>query len=874
VGQVLRGTDCGARPHERGIGVRYLGTQVQAGLPRYHHGVRLGDRQLTLRDTAPKLGGEQFGRHDDEGTSALQGPPQRVEQLTGERALHHLERFVRHATRMERSGHQEAGAATRLLCSRRAECCRADTTAGPQLFGDLLSQGGVRVNDRHGRSLHLGNGRQEAEHGGGVEAEVTAAFVGIAQPAQVQSLERTGQPGIAVRFQVDTRAGADGDQALLFQPPVRGGGGLAVDSFGVGHIADARQSFSRSPVAQKDACDDPVPELIDDDGAWLLATHAGLPIRASKGMLEKSDHRCARLVPIKPFYMTISAFIGLLLASAPLPAQDSAAALYSAARSAEARYERMARWLAPGTYRGSSDRCGEVVGRFCLTFDTLSKPPTAPERREVSEARARALTALRSFAAHAPGDLRAAGPLVRLLVEARQPEEAVSVAASFASQGSDPQWGDWLHGYALHAAGRDSAAAARFRRALERATAQERERITSIEWLLSSSEWKRVRSLPDSARAAYVERFWRVADPMWQTAVNATWVAHVARHVETRLLERMPTVQGMMSWGDDLAELTVRYGRPIARERNLYNAQQGLSSGLSMIEHFDTTALAYAPEALLQDGLPGVPPGARWPLRAPDARSGHSPPALRRTYPLEHQLTRIPRGENMLVRLDARVPADSGGAAGAHTLLAARSWRGDSLASASGALGAESGEFTLEIAVPRDTLLVAAEVFDPASRTLQRLRQGLEPLPRGDVELSDILLTRPLPDSSDSEERAPALTSLLLTPSRNVGVRVEMAGVQAGEQVAVEVSFVRADAPSLLARAIGWAGRRLGVTGDVSPPRVRWNSIAGEPAVLQVNLASPERPGSYFVEVLVRSPRGEAATRRLVRVVSAAEAGS
>jgi len=537
--------------------------------------------------------------------------------------------------------------------------------------------------------------------------------------------------------------------------------------------------------------------------------------------------------------------------------------LRRAARAAEVGYERTARWLAPGTYGARAGRCDETVGRFCLTFDTLSKPPRGPERPEVGAARERAIAALQALLRAAPGDLKAAGALVRMLVEGRRQDEAVEAAFAFAAASQAPLWGDWLSGYALHAAGRDSLAERHFRTALARVPEREREDITSIEWLLSAAERKRVKALPAAARAAYHDRFWRLADPMWLTAANEVWVEHVARHVEARLLSQVPLVLGMLRWGRDLDELTVRYGAPIARQRD-YG-----SEGFSFIEHFDTAALAYVPQSLVGDALAALPPGEPWPLKAPSARSSHAPPAIRQAVPLSHQLTRIPDGDAMRVRLDAEVLPD--GSATAEAVLVAWPWRGGNEIRRSMLVSGDSAAVRLELRVPRDSMVYSAEIFEPARRQLQLARYLLEPLATAPVQLSDILLTRPQPDSAS--DAAPALTSLLITGDTSLGVRVIVAGVEPGEAMDVEVSFARADQPSLLGRALGWTGRRLGLAGDASPPRVRWRTAAAEDRAVQINLRTPGRPGLYYVQLGVRAAAGAASTRRLVRVVSASGAG-
>src|SRR5690606_24560623 len=134
---------------------------------------------------------------------------------------------------------------------------------------------------------------------------------------------------------------------------------------------------------------------------------------------------------------------------------------------------------------------------------------------------------------------------------------------------------------------------------------------------------------------------------------------HIFRHVYGRILERAPVVHGMVRWGDDLQQLTVRYGAPYSRSRT----RGTIMREGSLIDHFDPEQLAYLPEDLLTRGPPPPPlPGETWPLENPRSRSGHAPVGVRKLIPLDHQLTVFPHGDAWLVRVDAAMPLDSAAA--------------------------------------------------------------------------------------------------------------------------------------------------------------------------------------------------------------------
>ena len=214
----------------------------------------------------------------------------------------------------------------------------------------------------------------------------------------------------------------------------------------------------------------------------------------------------------------------------------------------------------------------------------------------------------------------------------------------------------------------------------------------------------------------------------------------------------------------------------------------------------------------------------------------------------------------MRVRLDVRL------AAGEEAALLAWPWTGGEETRAALESG-DSSLVTLELRVPRDSLIFSAEVFHPGSRELHFARYVLAPLVRAPLELSDILLTEVLPEA-DSTGAAPALAGLLVPADSLVGIRVEVTGAGAADPLQVELSFAPAESPSLLARAAGWAGRQLGLAGGTAPPRVRWQTTGAASRVLHVNLGTPRRAGQYFVQVSVAGPAGHATARRLVRAVS------
>ncbi|HEX9105667.1 MAG TPA: hypothetical protein VF832_00530, partial [Longimicrobiales bacterium] len=322
-----------------------------------------------------------------------------------------------------------------------------------------------------------------------------------------------------------------------------------------------------------------------------------------------------------------SAVPGVAPATVSARAQDSIRVLVRRGRRAEAHYEMIARVRAPLTFGwASSDPCDEIVGRFCLRFDPNERGERPrPQPREAIKAREEAIEALERAARVAPADPFTARGLVRLLVEARRDSAALVAARRFA--GAAPgAWGELLLGFALHEAGDDTAAVAHFQAGLSALPQKEQKRL-NVEALVSAEEKGVLRKLDPPARERYEAALWKLADPLYLTPGNEVLGEHLARYVWTRMMAELPTVIGMTTWGDDLDQLTFRYGVPTSRERI---PAQGIQQRDGMLEHFDPASLAFLPESLLTVGVRGTPPpGEPWTLDDPRAHAGYPPGAAR-----------------------------------------------------------------------------------------------------------------------------------------------------------------------------------------------------------------------------------------------------
>ena len=523
-----------------------------------------------------------------------------------------------------------------------------------------------------------------------------------------------------------------------------------------------------------------------------------------------------------------SALIPLLLAVAQQSAPVDTTALRNQAQAEARRYEAALRRDAPFGAGGSPGYCDEQVGRFCLWYDHGRQRNLPPEPKPIRAARARAIEAHAAALAALPTDSLLAASLVRYLIEHDSTSGAVSAAQAFSTATEGRPWGRLLLGLALHLDRNTPAAEEQFRQALPMLDKRDRRWIDDLRHFLSTRERKAWEKLDPEGKDIYAGRLWRLADPLYMTPGNESWTEHVARLVWSKVLASAPSVWGATSWGDDLTELTMRYGVPKARLREWGTAwREG-----GIIESYDPDQQAYIPDELIVEGLSGPPlPGAPWPLDTIRSRSGYSPPTLREMQPLEHQLSFLPRGDSVLVRLDASFPLDSAARAAPRQLRLAI-FAADSMGRVFArntitvpATG-DTASGSVELVVPPGIHLFSLEAIEPETRLARRARYLADTGPaRAAPTLSDILVTTPFPPGFTPTTLDEAITFArhsLILPLPRTGVYFEIGNLtpdSAGSaRYRIEISMDDPRNPGLLTRAF----RRIGLARESAPQLTSW----------------------------------------------------
>jgi hypothetical protein len=521
----------------------------------------------------------------------------------------------------------------------------------------------------------------------------------------------------------------------------------------------------------------------------------------------------------------------LVLAAAKGAAADQfqdSTKLYRAGRSAEAQYERAARRLAPlGTARAGSGSCDEIVGRFCIYYDAgRDTLPTEP--LEIGRARDRAIEALRAAFAANNARQATAFALIRLLLEGSRPQEALEIAESFRRASSDVATGHMLLGLTRHASADIPGAERAFVEWLSVLDSSRAREVTDVSVLLSSRERHRYQRLSGAQLREYHERFWRYADALYLTRGNETYTEHLSRYAAIQLLEAAPVVMGSTSWGDDMAELTVRYGTIKARTRGWTRGLGLGASDLSITEHWDPEQVIYAAPALDSALNVRARPGGGWPLDTVRTISGHAPSTLRRMLPIEHLAAVFPGDSGERLRVDAVLPLDARARpdpSGRAVLFALDSTL-QVLAAAPGFIRVERDSMFVwsEVKLPAGARFYSMEVFEQNSRLAGRARF---PIPRGpdnSLMLSDLLMAEPfatgrLPRTQTDAWLKPLPTALVPAGGsvgiyaeaivdgerpRNLRIRLRILGAKRREaRIAISwIDEVRTEGPTPIAATI------------------------------------------------------------------------
>ncbi|MEP6620555.1 MAG: hypothetical protein ABJE47_14610 [bacterium] len=513
------------------------------------------------------------------------------------------------------------------------------------------------------------------------------------------------------------------------------------------------------------------------------------------------------------------------------------------AQGEQASFERSRRALLPYG-QSSGGRCDVRLGRFCWWYDD-AMPKFPPEAELITRRRAELLTALDQLGARYPGDDWFAGMRVHYRIDGRDLAGADSLVHSCHATA---WWCSALTGYVAHARSEHQRADSAFAAAIQAMPVDSACTWRSIAPLLKDDDRDLYEHLPCNGRGDVERRYWLFSRPMLTNAANDWQNEFYVRRVLARLAERSATPQGL-SWGDDAAELLLRYGWPVAWSR--IQTIDPMADP-SIIGHDPSPSFAFAPSAPMADSSNALSEEA-WDLLDVRAEARYAPRLVRRMAGVSAQVARFRRGDSTLVVAAFAAADDS-----LHTAiasLAAATSDGKTFASTPDTIRAGHAQ----VMMAGSPVLAGVEVTDTTTKLLARMRYAYAAgVDSARLVLSDLLLYRA------GSEQAATLDSALaraipgdtVARGRPIGLFWESYGVASeGETVDLMVTVERIDHSWFRSTR-----QRLGITAEDTPIRMKWTD-ARPPAnratarAISLDLANLDK-GRYRVTLTMTPAAG------------------
>ena len=162
-----------------------------------------------------------------------------------------------------------------------------------------------------------------------------------------------------------------------------------------------------------------------------------------------------------------------------------------------------------------------------------------------------------------------------------------------------------------------------------------------------------------SDKAAAEERLWLLSDPLYLVDGNDRMTEQYARAVIVRMRREAVNPYGV-EWGDDIEELTLRYGAEKAWERRRSMPNGTLQDTRSIVgRHHPKSQEFLPPDEALAD--PAQVAAGDWTLEQRRPWTGYAPPYAPDLNALETQVARFRRGDSLLVA-GAFAPEEEGAA--------------------------------------------------------------------------------------------------------------------------------------------------------------------------------------------------------------------
>lgn len=458
---------------------------------------------------------------------------------------------------------------------------------------------------------------------------------------------------------------------------------------------------------------------------------------------------------------------------------------------------------------GSGGRCDVRLGRFCWWYDS-SMPHFPPEAENIGHRRTELLAALDQLGSRHTGDDWLAGMRVHYRIDGRNLAGADSVVRGCRASG---WWCSALVGYVAHSRAEEQRADSAFSVALDSMPPDSACAWRNIAPLLKDDDRDRYEHLSCDGRRDLERRYWLFSRPLLTSAANDWRNEFYVRRVLARLSEHAASPQAL-SWGDDAAELLLRYGWPIAWSQIKTNDPM---ASPSIIGHDPSPSFAFAPSAPLADSTTSMDDDA-WDLLDLHAEARYAPRQVRRTARVAAQVARFRRGDSTLV-VAAFAASDDSLRTPAAAFAAATS---DGTPVAKAADAAQVG--FARITMLGEPILAGVEISDSTTGTLARMRYAYAARSdSGRRALSDLLFYRPAAEQAAELDSAlaRAIPGDTVARERPLGLFWETyAAASDTGAVDVQVTVERIDHGFFRS-----AKQRMGLTPEDTPIRMKWTDV-------------------------------------------------
>ena len=504
--------------------------------------------------------------------------------------------------------------------------------------------------------------------------------------------------------------------------------------------------------------------------------------------------------------------------------EPDSSALHQRAKNLQARFERSRNTLIPPQFARLKVNCDEIIGRFCFRHENWEEDlnwEITDEPIPIGMARAQLLGELAKINASLPGDDWVLGQLIYYLSEERDWQRTEELL-------NDCQTANWwcnsLRGFIAHSQSNWIQAEQYFDLALKQMPLEIKRSFGSFRHLVDSES----QELMDNSTnlEAFQKLFWLLSDPLYLVDGNDRMTEQRVRSLLVYLRKDSANPYGL-SWGDDLKELTVRYGAEKAWERERQPPDGFLTDTRNIVGRHHPKSQEFLPPGFVLQ-TPATT-DREWNLEREHPRTGYAPPYAPNLKELTAQVGRFRRGDSLLlvtafspekslninreiktsqntdrdqVKLRnnpfiVQLPEDSGGRTDSdkannfqnglflHSLSDQSNYR---------VLGADSTA-TSSILVPNGSYVIGLEILEKSAKNAWRIRRGLwqESLTPGLTSVSDLLVLSSegiVPNTL--EEAIPQVkTRLQIQRGETIKIAWEIYGLRNGEALNTRIGIVR-----------------------------------------------------------------------------------